>query len=61
MSTDHHSEEKPIANDAFKEEEDHTNPNQIVRDEGVIDNDPEVGLPNNNFCFTKDDFIETRN
>ena len=52
--------------DAVNETEDHTDPVIADINETVIDGDgdnieqPE-GLPNNDFCFTEADFLETRN
>ena len=49
-------DDDPALQDAVEESEDPINPQDIAG--GVDEGD---GLPNNDFCFTTEDFIETRN
>ena len=55
------SSQEPIVTDAINEDEDMSDPLEaVVVGEGE-DEGEENNLPNNDFCFTEADFIETRN
>ena len=54
--------QEPIVTDAIDEEEDVSDPLEaVVVGENEGGQDKENESPNNDFCFTETDFIETRN